>query len=67
MSFTVTPLRGIPMVAEGDDLAALIHDAAQRQGLTLADKDVVVVTQKIVSKAEGRVVSWRTWSPACSL
>jgi len=64
MSFTVTPLRGIPMVAEGDDLAALIHDAAQRQGLTLADKDVVVVTQKIVSKAEGRVVKLEDVEPS---
>jgi coenzyme F420-0:L-glutamate ligase/coenzyme F420-1:gamma-L-glutamate ligase len=56
MSITVTPLRGIPMVSQGDDLGSLIHEAARRQGLEWRDKDVVVVTQKIVSKAEGRVV-----------
>ena len=41
---------------QGDDLGALIHEAAMGQGLELRDKDVVVVTQKIVSKAEGRTV-----------
>jgi coenzyme F420-0:L-glutamate ligase/coenzyme F420-1:gamma-L-glutamate ligase len=56
MSITVTPLRGIPMVRQGDDLGSLIHEAARRQGLEWIDKDVVVVTQKIVSKAEGRIV-----------
>jgi coenzyme F420-0:L-glutamate ligase / coenzyme F420-1:gamma-L-glutamate ligase len=47
----VLPLAGIPEVREGDDLGALIAAAAQ-----LEDDDVVVVAQKIVSKAEGRVV-----------
>ncbi len=50
------PLDGIPMVAEGDDLAALILDAAAASGDALADGDVLVVAQKIVSKAEGRLV-----------
>jgi coenzyme F420-0:L-glutamate ligase/coenzyme F420-1:gamma-L-glutamate ligase len=56
MSITVTPLRGIPMVRQGDDLGSLIYEAARRHGLEWIDKDVVVVTQKIVSKAEGRIV-----------
>jgi len=56
MSITVTPLRGIPMVRQGDDIGSLIYEAARRQGLEWRDKDVVVVTQKIVSKAEGRIV-----------
>jgi coenzyme F420-0:L-glutamate ligase / coenzyme F420-1:gamma-L-glutamate ligase len=47
----VVPLAGLPEVREGDDLARLVADAVQ-----LADDDVVVVAQKIVSKAEGRVV-----------
>ncbi len=50
------PLDGIPMVAEGDDLCALILDAAAASGDTLADGDVLVVAQKIVSKTEGRLV-----------
>lgn len=48
-------LRGLPAVAPGDDLAALLLAAAATQGLALAD-GVLVVAQKIVSKAEGRLV-----------
>ena len=48
----VVPLAGLPEVREGDDLAQLIAGAVQ-----LEDDDVVVVAQKIVSKAEGRVVT----------
>lgn len=51
----VFALEGIPEVEEGDELAALIADAAERAG-GLEDADVVVVAQKVVSKAEGRVV-----------
>jgi coenzyme F420-0:L-glutamate ligase/coenzyme F420-1:gamma-L-glutamate ligase len=51
----VVPLEGIPELAEGDDLARELHEAALRAG-GLADGDVVVVAQKAVSKVEGRVV-----------
>ena len=51
----VFPLEGIPEVEEGDDLALFLAEAAGRAG-GLEDADVVVVAQKIVSKAEGRVV-----------
>jgi coenzyme F420-0:L-glutamate ligase/coenzyme F420-1:gamma-L-glutamate ligase len=47
----VIPVRGLPEVGEGDDLARLIASAAP-----LEDGDVVVVAHKVVSKAEGRVV-----------
>lgn len=63
-SVTILGIRGIPEVREGDDLAALILDAAKEQGLLLQDGDVVVVTQKIVSKAEGRVVELSTIEPS---
>ena len=49
--FSVFPVRGIPELREGDDLAALIVDR-----VTLLDRDVVVVAQKAISKIEGRVV-----------
>jgi len=49
-------LRGIPELREGDDLAALIAEAAAARG-GLEDGDVVVVAQKAVSKVEGRVVA----------
>jgi coenzyme F420-0:L-glutamate ligase/coenzyme F420-1:gamma-L-glutamate ligase len=51
----VIPLRGVPELAAGDDLAALLAEAAGRAG-GLADGDVLVVAQKAVSKVEGRVV-----------
>jgi coenzyme F420-0:L-glutamate ligase/coenzyme F420-1:gamma-L-glutamate ligase len=49
-------LPGLPMVREGDDLPALILAGLDRAGQVLRDRDVVVVAQKIVSKAEGRMV-----------
>jgi coenzyme F420-0:L-glutamate ligase / coenzyme F420-1:gamma-L-glutamate ligase len=49
-------LPGLPMVRAGDDLPALIMDGLDRTGQALRDRDVVVIAQKIVSKAEGRVV-----------
>ena len=50
-------IEGIPEVRDGDDVAALIMTAARGQGTAIETGDVLVVTQKIVSKAEGRVVS----------
>jgi coenzyme F420-0:L-glutamate ligase / coenzyme F420-1:gamma-L-glutamate ligase len=52
---SVLPLEGIPEIEEGDDLGALLVDAAAGAG-GLEDADVLVVAQKAVSKAEGRVV-----------
>lgn len=49
-------VEGLPEVRPGDDLAALITDALRRSDLGLQDRDVLVVSQKVVSKAEGRVV-----------
>ncbi|MFH0848816.1 MAG: coenzyme F420-0:L-glutamate ligase [archaeon] len=51
---TILGLRGIPLVREGDDLSQLILAAAQKQQVTLENGDVLIITQKIVSKAEGR-------------
>ena len=52
----IIAIEGIPEVRPGDDLAAVILGAIQRQGLALEEGDVLVVTQKVVSKAEGRIV-----------
>lgn len=54
-SIRIVPLEGIPEVAPGDDLAALIISAAGRD-IGIEDRDVVVVTHKVVSKQEGRIV-----------
>ena len=53
----VIGIEGMPEVQPGDDLAAQLLDAAQRQATAIESGDIIVVTQKIVSKAEGRVVS----------
>lgn len=50
-------LTGLPEVRAGDDLAALTVQAATSLGLAFQPGDVLVVTQKVVSKAEGQVVS----------
>jgi coenzyme F420-0:L-glutamate ligase / coenzyme F420-1:gamma-L-glutamate ligase len=50
-------LEGIGEVGKGDSVGALICDACSRQNISLLDDDVLVVAQKIVSKAEGRVIS----------
>ena len=53
MTLTVVPVTGLPDILAGADLAALIADGAP----DLRDGDILVVTSKIVSKAEGRVVA----------
>lgn len=57
-------LEGIGEVHTGDNLPAVIAESAGATGLTLTDDDVVVVTQKIVSKAEGRLVDLATVKPS---
>ena len=55
---------GLPVVRAGDDLATLLLAGLERAGLALAAGDVVVVAQKIVSKAEGRMVDLATVTPS---
>jgi coenzyme F420-0:L-glutamate ligase/coenzyme F420-1:gamma-L-glutamate ligase len=57
-------LDGIPEVRPGDDLAGLIGDAVAAAGIGLVAGDVVVVTHKVVSKAEGRLVSLAEIEPS---
>lgn len=54
-TLTITPLPGLPRVKPGDDLAALLIAALARVDFTPQPQDIVVVAQKIVSKAEGRL------------
>ncbi len=54
VSYLAVP--GIPQIEPGDDLAGIIVDAVKAAGLALEDRDIVVIAQKIVSKAEGRYV-----------
>jgi coenzyme F420-0:L-glutamate ligase / coenzyme F420-1:gamma-L-glutamate ligase len=57
---SLTPLLGLPEVQSGDDLAGLIAAALRNASLTPETGDVLVVAQKIVSKAEGRRVDLAT-------
>ena len=54
---TFKAITTLPLVRAGDDLAALIMEGLGREGIRLRDGNVLVVAQKIVSKAEGRVVA----------
>jgi coenzyme F420-0:L-glutamate ligase/coenzyme F420-1:gamma-L-glutamate ligase len=56
MAVTIIPVTGIGEVQPGDDVATLIDEAVRAAGIDLVDGDVVVVTHKIVSKAEGQVI-----------
>jgi coenzyme F420-0:L-glutamate ligase / coenzyme F420-1:gamma-L-glutamate ligase len=57
-------LDGIGEIGPGDDLAAVIIEAAEASDIGLAETDVLVVTQKIVSKAEGRLVALASVEPS---
>ncbi len=62
-AFTAVALPGIPIIQPGDDLAQIILEALARAGLSLESGDVLVITSKIVSKAEGRFVDLNTVEP----
>lgn len=61
---TVTALGGIPRVAPGDDVAGFLIAALEEAGLGLRQQDIVVVTQKIVSKAESRYLDLAALAPS---
>ena len=56
-ALTLTPLPDIPLIKPGDDLAAILLQALRQSGPLLEDGDILVVAQKIVSKAEDRFVN----------
>ncbi|GAB4464740.1 MAG: coenzyme F420-0:L-glutamate ligase [Anaerolineales bacterium] len=64
MSLTLTPLLNIPLIRHGDDLADIIVRSLSETGIELQDGDILVLAQKIVSKAEGRMVNLATVTPS---
>ena len=62
--YEVIGVEGLPEITRGDDLARLIRESAARQGTPLAARDLLIVSQKIVSKAEGRVVRLSAVTPS---
>ena len=63
-AMTLFPVEQLPLVQPGDDLAALIVDRLHRQGETLQPGDILVIAQKVVSKAEGRLVRLSEVTPS---
>lgn len=63
-SIEIFPLAGLPEVQSGDDIALHVIDAAKRAAFRAIAGDVFVVAQKIVSKAEGRVIRLDSISPS---
>jgi coenzyme F420-0:L-glutamate ligase/coenzyme F420-1:gamma-L-glutamate ligase len=63
MAMTLTPLQGVPLVKPGDDLSSLLIAALVENGLEPEDGDILVLAQKIVSKAEGRLVNLTAVQP----
>lgn len=64
MTVSITPLGGLPRIKPGDDLAPLLLQALEGAGLAPAEGDILVICQKIVSKAEGRLVDLATVTPS---
>jgi coenzyme F420-0:L-glutamate ligase / coenzyme F420-1:gamma-L-glutamate ligase len=63
-ALTLLPVGGLKLVEPGDDVAALIGDRLESAGQLPGDGDVLVVAQKIVSKAEGRYVDFASVTPS---
>ncbi|MEP0807162.1 MAG: coenzyme F420-0:L-glutamate ligase [Chloroflexota bacterium] len=64
MTLTLTPLIRIPLIRHGDNLADIIVRSLSETGIELQDGDILVLAQKIVSKAEGRMVNLTTVTPS---
>lgn len=64
MSLTLAPLQRIPLIRHGDNLADILLSALRVNDIELADDDILVVTSKIVSKAEGRTANLASVTPS---
>jgi coenzyme F420-0:L-glutamate ligase/coenzyme F420-1:gamma-L-glutamate ligase len=64
MAVTIQGIDGLPEIKPGDDLGQMIAEGCARQGVTLQDGDVFVVTQKAVSKSEDRYVNLEDVEPS---
>ena len=62
-SLSIFGIQGLPEICEGDDLAKLVVDALLLRNTSLEDRDIVVITSKVVAKSEGRVIDLATIEP----
>jgi len=63
-ALTLHALSGVPMVERGDDIAAIIAASLESGGFRLQNGDIIAIAQKIISKAEGRLVDLATVTPS---
>ena len=64
MTLTLRPVPNIPMIQPGNDLAAILFEGLCSDAIELQDNDIIVIAQKIVSKAEGRLVNLTQVEPS---
>ncbi|MEM3579874.1 MAG: coenzyme F420-0:L-glutamate ligase [Candidatus Bathyarchaeia archaeon] len=62
--FKAIALEGFPLIKPGDNIAKIIAENAEKNGLKIEDGDVIVIAQKIFSKAEGRIVNLKEIVPS---
>jgi coenzyme F420-0:L-glutamate ligase / coenzyme F420-1:gamma-L-glutamate ligase len=60
----IIPVEKLPLIAKGDRIEELIVNAAEKQGTPIQEKDIVVITHKIVSKTEGDILNLYAVSPS---
>ena len=63
-SIKLYPLQGIPLIHSGDDLCSIIIESIESSGIVWSEGDILVIAQKIVSKAEGRLVNLKQVKPS---
>jgi coenzyme F420-0:L-glutamate ligase/coenzyme F420-1:gamma-L-glutamate ligase len=63
-TLTLTSLQGIPLIRHGDNLADIIMGTFPKNDISFEDNDILVIAQKIVSKAEGRLVNLTQVAPS---
>lgn len=66
MSLQITPIRHVPDILPGMNLGECLRQAIKASGLELTDGDILAVTQKVISKAEGRIVKLAGVEPSDS-
>jgi len=57
-------IKGIPIIKKGDNVAQIIINSIKKQKINLKNKDVIVIAQSIISRAEGRIINWTKINPS---
>ena len=64
MPLTLIPLQNIPLIRRDDNLADIVVNALHENNISIRDNDILVIAQKIISKAEGRALNLATITPS---